>query len=218
MSDHLKAHTSRPHWRTRLIQPDVEVPQNFVSLAPAVHRGSTVVFKRLADARDDWRGETYTYGLYGMPTARELGLRISDLEGARHTFVVPGGQAAIALVYLSFCKTGSHALVPESAYRPNRELADNLLASLGIEVEPYNPLIGGQIGDLIRTNTALVWCDKCILQNAMSSFARSALLQQLHGLPNSAAFDYAISGATAYSGANGLGETAQVWSAMLKVR
>src|ERR1700759_5012324 len=35
-------------------------------------------------------------------------------------------------------------------------------------------------------------------------------LQQLYGLPNSAAYDYAISGATAYSGAFGLSETAQV--------
>jgi hypothetical protein len=35
-------------------------------------------------------------------------------------------------------------------------------------------------------------------------------LQQLYGLSNSAAFDYAISGATAYSGFNGLSETAQV--------
>jgi outer membrane lipase/esterase len=35
-------------------------------------------------------------------------------------------------------------------------------------------------------------------------------LQQLYGIPNSAAFDYAISGATAYSGSNGLSETAQV--------
>jgi cystathionine beta-lyase len=156
MSDQFQA---RSHWRTRLIQPNGQVPQDFVSLAPAVHRGSTVVFKRLADARDDWRGDNYTYGLYGTPTTRELGLRIADLEGARHTFVVPGGQPAIALVYFSFCVAGSHALVPESAYHPNRELADSLLRSLGIEVEPYDPLIGGRIGELIRSNTALIWCE-----------------------------------------------------------
>jgi hypothetical protein len=35
-------------------------------------------------------------------------------------------------------------------------------------------------------------------------------LQQLYGIPNSAAFDYAIAGSTAYSGQNGLSETAQV--------
>jgi outer membrane lipase/esterase len=38
----------------------------------------------------------------------------------------------------------------------------------------------------------------------------SLKLQQLYGIPNSAAFDYAIAGSTAYSGSNGLSETAQV--------
>ena len=38
----------------------------------------------------------------------------------------------------------------------------------------------------------------------------SLKLQQLYNIPNSAAFDYAISGSTAYSGSNGLSETAQV--------
>lgn len=81
------------------------------------------------------------------------------MEGAYRTFVVPGGQAAIAVIYLALCKTGSHALVPASAYGPNRELAEKLLQRLGIEVEPYDPLIGDGIGALIRHNTALVWTE-----------------------------------------------------------
>jgi cystathionine beta-lyase len=66
---------NRRDWRTRLIQPDVAVPGGFVSLAPAVHRGSALVFERLADAQDDWRVGRYTYGLYGTPTVLELGAR-----------------------------------------------------------------------------------------------------------------------------------------------
>ncbi|MBB3149694.1 cystathionine beta-lyase [Phyllobacterium trifolii] len=89
----------------------------------------------------------------------ELVARIAELEGAYRTFVVPGGQAAIALIYLALCKSGSHALVPASAYGPNRELAEKLLQRLGIEVEPYDPLIGEGIGALIRHNTALMWTE-----------------------------------------------------------
>lgn len=147
------------HWRTALIQAEAAPPGVFTSLAPAVHRGSTVVFNRLADARDDWRSDDYTYGLYGTPTTRELGLRIAQLEGALHTLLVPGGQAALALVYFSYCTAGSHVLVPESAYGPSRELADGLLSSLGIEVEAYDPLVGAGIAALLRANTALVWCE-----------------------------------------------------------
>lgn len=149
----------RQRWQTRLVQPSIIVPDGFNSLAPAVHRGSTVVFDDLASARDDWRGEQYTYGLYGTPTTRELAKRIADLENAHQTFVTPGGQAAILLVYLAFCRAGSHVLVPESAYGPNRELADELLAGLGIAVEAYDPLTGAGIAERIRPETALIWCE-----------------------------------------------------------
>lgn len=150
---------NRPDWRTRLIQPDVRAPGGFISLVPAVQRGSTVVFERLADAQDDWRSGRYTYGLYGTPTVLELGARIADLEGARHSFVVPGGQAAIVLTYLAFCAAGCHVLVPESAYGPNKELGPGLLQGLGIEVQTYPPSIGGDIAVLIRPETCLIWCE-----------------------------------------------------------
>jgi cystathionine beta-lyase len=117
------------------------------------------VFERLADAQDDWRGGRYTYGLYGTPTVLELGARIADLEGAQHSFVVPGGQAALVLVYLAFCTAGSHALVPESAYGPNKELGPGLLKGLGISVETYPPTIGADVARLIRPETHLIWCE-----------------------------------------------------------
>ncbi len=149
------------NWRTRLIHPQASAPAGFRSLVTPIYRGSTVVFDRQADARDDWRQTEvgYTYGLYGSPTVLELGARIAEIEGARHSFVVPGGQAAIALIYFAFCKSGSHALIPSAAYGPNRELADALLGGLGIEVEPYDPLIGAGIAGLIRDNTGLVWTE-----------------------------------------------------------
>jgi cystathionine beta-lyase len=118
------------------------------------------VFDRLSDAVDDSRqAERYTYGLYGTPTTLELAARIAALEGAHHCFVAPGGQAALALVFLAYCRTGSHVLIPESAYGPTAELADDLLAGLGVDVERYDPLIGGGIAPMIRPATALIWCE-----------------------------------------------------------
>ena len=101
----------------------------------------------------------YTYGLYGTPTTLELAGRIRAIEGARHTFLVPSGQAAIALIYLAFCPSASHALLPTTAYGPNSDLANGLLRRLGVEVEAYDPMVGEGIRDLIRTNTALIWCE-----------------------------------------------------------
>jgi cystathionine beta-lyase len=149
------------HWRSKLIHPGAHAPTGFHSLTTPIYRASTVVFERQADVSDDWRQSEngYTYGLYGTPTVLELGARIAEIEGARHSFVVPGGQAAISLIYLAFCRSGSHALVPLTAYGPNRELAAGLLKKFGVAVEAYDPLIGAGIADLIRDNTALIWVE-----------------------------------------------------------
>lgn len=148
------------HWKSRILHSTPSVPPGFRSFATPVYRGSTILFGKMADAHDEWHFERgYNYGLYGTPTALELGGRIAELEGARHTFLVPSGQAAISLIYLAFCRAGSHALVPDNAYGPNRQMARGLLRGLGIEVEVYDPLIGAGIAALIRENTALIWCE-----------------------------------------------------------
>ncbi len=150
----------RRNWRTRLIHANARPSTPFRSLTTPVYRASTVVFERFADASDDWRQTSgHTYGQYGTPTTLELGARVAELEGARHSFIVPGGQTAISLVYLAYCRSGSHALLPRNAYGPNAELAHELLRGLGIEVEAYQPGIGAGIAARIRDNTALIWCE-----------------------------------------------------------
>ena len=148
-------------WRTKLLDPKPQARQDYASLATPVYRGSTVVFDDQAAVIDDWQqaDKGYSYGLYGTPTTLELASRIAGIEGARETFIVPGGQAAIALIYLAYCQAGSHALVPHSAYGPNKAMAEGLMRGLNVEVEPYDPMIGPGISDLIRENTTLIWCE-----------------------------------------------------------
>ena len=148
-------------WRTKLLDPKPQARQDYASLATPVYRGSTVVFDDQATIIDDWQqaDKGYSYGLYGTPTTLELASRIAGIEGARETFIVPGGQAAIALIYLAYCQAGSHALVPHSAYGPNKAMAEGLMRGLNVEVEPYDPMIGPGISDLIRKNTTLIWCE-----------------------------------------------------------
>lgn len=149
------------NWRSRLMHPKCGVSTNFASLAVPTYRGSTVVFPTQEAVREGWRehADGYSYGIYGTPTALELGLRIAELEGAHHTFLVPSGQAAIALIYFAFCSPGSHVLLPATAYGPNKELAGGMLGRLGVDVELYDPLIGGDIAGFIRSDTALIWCE-----------------------------------------------------------
>ena len=119
------------------------------------------MFEDAASARDTWDQDDlpYTYGQYGTPTARELAARVCELERGYRTFIVPGGQSALALVDLAVLASGDHVLLPESIYGPNRNLADVLLQRLGIEVSYYPPLAGRDIEEHIRPNTRLVWCE-----------------------------------------------------------
>ena len=148
-------------WRTRLLDPTPQARNDFNALTTPVYRGSTVVFDSQEKVNDDWQQveNGYSYGLYGTPTTLELAARIASVEGAHRTFIVPGGQSAIALVYMAFCKASSHALVPFSAYGPNREMAEGILRDFNVEVEAYDPLIGADISSLIRDNTTLIWCE-----------------------------------------------------------
>jgi cystathionine beta-lyase len=147
-------------WRTKLIHPAAGAPAGFQSLAYPTYRGSTTLFAHAAQLHEDWRQEKpYGYGLYGTPTTLELAARIAELEGATHTFIVPGGQAAIALIDFAFLSNGDHLLIPESIYGPNRQLADDLLSRLGIVVEYYDPMMGRDIASLMRDTTRLIWCE-----------------------------------------------------------
>jgi cysteine-S-conjugate beta-lyase len=148
-------------WRTKLIHSDVELPEGYRSLVTPVYRGSTTVFPSAGKLRDDWRQHEvgWVYGLYGTPTALELAGRIAELEGGFRTFLVPGGQSALAVMNLALLGEGDHVLIPDSIYSPHRQLADELLRRFGVTCDFYAPTIGAGIEALLRDRTRLVWCE-----------------------------------------------------------
>jgi cystathionine beta-lyase len=149
------------HWRTRLIHSGISVPEGFRSLTTPIYRASTTLFRRATDMVDTWNHDDvpYTYGTYGTPTTLTLARRLAVLDGAHRCFITPGGQSAIALVYLSYTASGDHVLIPDSIYGPSRAFANHVLSRYGVEVEYYRPLIGAAIEELIKPSTRLVWCE-----------------------------------------------------------
>jgi cysteine-S-conjugate beta-lyase len=119
-----------------------------------VFRGSTVLFP---DAETlETRAVEYAYGRPSNPTTRSLEKALAALEGGERTFLTPSGLSAIAVTLLTFAETGGHILISDSVYQPTRRLAARVLKRMGVEVEYYDPLIGGDIGSLLRPNTKLV--------------------------------------------------------------
>ena len=118
------------------------------------YRGSTVLFKTLADL--DSQQQKYLYGRAGNPTTESVEAIVTALEGAYRTKLVPSGLAAINIALMSCLKAGDDVLISDSAYEPGRIFADNFLGRMGVTARYYDPRIGGGISALMQSNTKAV--------------------------------------------------------------
>lgn len=133
----------------------------FASLAVPTYRASTIAFKDADDyAHRKERGpDGYTYGMNGTPTSRTLEAQLTKLHRGERSVVLPSGQAAISVTMLSVLQPGDRVLIPDAVYPPVRAFCQNYLASLGIEHEIYDPLVGEKISQQLNERVKLVWIE-----------------------------------------------------------
>ncbi len=130
-------------------------PQDYHGFVnPPVVHASTVLFPDTEVMLS--RSAKYVYGTHGTPTSDALADVLSELEGAAGTIIVPSGLAAISVPMLAFAKAGDHVLVVDSCYGPTRRFCDTMLSGLGVEIEYFDPLIGGEIVRLLKPNTSII--------------------------------------------------------------
>ena len=127
-----------------------------------VFRGSTIIAENLDTYEDHSRRDrkgTMVYGRMGTPTTFALETAIAELEGGSACVAVSSGLGAVSCALLAFVEAGDHILMSDSVYWPARKFCDGLLKRLGVETEYFDPLVGGNISDLIRPNTKLVYLE-----------------------------------------------------------
>ncbi len=126
-----------------------------------VFRASTVLHRSLEsyEAPRDVDYQRISYGRHGTPTTRALEEAVARLEGGYRAVALPSGLAAIVAAINAFAKTGGHILIADTVYAPTRVFCDRQLKANGVEVEYYDPLIGGAIARLLRPNTRAVFCE-----------------------------------------------------------
>jgi cysteine-S-conjugate beta-lyase len=126
-----------------------------------VFRTSTVIFPDRASYEgrggDDYK--RVRYGLSGTPTTFAFEEAVARMEGGHAAVALPSGLAAIAAALWAYLKAGDHLLVPDPVYGPTRTFCDRRLKPNGIDVEYYDPLMGGGISKLIKANTRVVFCE-----------------------------------------------------------
>ncbi len=146
---------------TSLIHHPYKPPAGFESVAPGVHKASTIFFPTVAALRNrDWTHKTgYTYGLHGTPTTFVLEERLATLEGGRHCILVPSGLAAITLVSMAFLAAGDEVLIPDNAYGPNKAFAEAELKAWGITGVYYNAMDPQDLARRLSPRSRLVWME-----------------------------------------------------------
>jgi cystathionine beta-lyase len=137
----------------------------FRTPSPEIRRTSTVLFDSIAHLRATLAASRAgdrrfsTYGTHGTPTTAELEAMLLEGEGGAGVELASSGLGAIVTAMLAVVRAGDHLLVTDSAYGPARDFSTGILGGLGVAVEFYDPLVGGEIAALIRPNTRLVWME-----------------------------------------------------------
>lgn len=142
---------------TRLTQlgRDPDAQHGFVN--GPVYRGSTVLFKTMADLEQS--RARFAYGTLGTPTIENLENAWTEITGAAGTVLSPSGLGAVALALLTTLKSGDHLLMPDSVYRPTRDFCQHFLGRFGVEVSYYNPLLTEGIRDCFQSNTTTLFLE-----------------------------------------------------------
>jgi cystathionine beta-lyase len=126
-----------------------------------VCRGSTIV----ADSLEQWESRKApgnamaSYGRFGTATSRAFEESIARLEGGHRAIVFPSGLAACTHALMALARPGDHLLVTDNVYGPTRQFATRVLARLGVEVEFFDPQLGGGIRTLLRPTTRAVYLE-----------------------------------------------------------
>ena len=137
---------------------------NWDYVNPPVVRGSTVLHQSSQDMIDrmtskaDFMNAKPCYGTYPSPLHKAFYEALMALEGPKAVgaWAFSTGLAACTTTLFAFLKAGDHALFVDTVYGPTRAFAEETLTRMGVDVEFFDPKIGGDIRKLFRDNTTLV--------------------------------------------------------------
>lgn len=149
-------------WGDTMLVHTGRTPDAFGGLVNTpVCRGSTILANTLEEweARKQPSNPMASYGRFGTATTRAFENAIAQLEGGVASIVFPSGLAACTHTILAVARPGDHVLVTDSVYGPTRQFAQRVLARMNIDVEFFDPLIGGDIRKLLKPRTSVVYLE-----------------------------------------------------------
>jgi len=101
----------------------------------------------------------FSYGTGGTPTTYALQEALRDIENGDACALTSSGLSAITNSLNALTENGDHILMVDTVYGPTRRYCNFNLKKNGVEIEYYDPRIGADIADLIRSNTKLIFLE-----------------------------------------------------------
>ena len=143
--------------RTRLVASGRPHHRPSHPVNPPVERASTILFPTYEDYLEGKK--TIAYGRLGTSTHRALEDAIGALEGGVETRLAPSGFQACVAGLLAFVSAGDTVLMTDAAYDPTRKFAKGFLGRFGVKTVFYDPMIGGEIAELITPETKVIFAE-----------------------------------------------------------
>lgn len=132
------------------------------SVNPVIQRASSLVFDSVQDKKQATMNRAQGalfYGRRGTLTHFSFQEAMTELENGAGCALYPCGAAAIANAILSFVSAGDHLLVTGSAYEPTQDFCNKVLGRMNVSTTYFDPLIGGDIAELIQPETKVVFLE-----------------------------------------------------------
>lgn len=104
-------------------------------------------------------GHGYKYSRFGNPTREELEATLARLEAAEHAVALSSGMAAISTVCFTTLSPGDHVVAFESLFGGTKELFDELLVRMGIDVTYVDATDTTNVAAAATTRTKLIWME-----------------------------------------------------------
>ena len=150
--------TNKDHKESTKLAHIGTAPEEYFGIVnPPIARASTILYPSLSAYEDP--GHKYRYGRMGNPLSEKFETAIAEIENGFNAVSTCSGLTAVTLALSAVVKSGDHALIVDSLYPPARDFCNQELEKFGIEIEYYDPRIGGNIESLIKENTSLIYLE-----------------------------------------------------------
>ncbi len=144
---------------TKAVHSGERIDKETSAVTQSVHQASTFAFPSVDEMARVFRGESsaYIYSRYANPTSRAAEEKLAELEECEEAVLFASGMAAVATVFITFCRPGSPLVVSRDVYGGTFQLAADLLRDhLGLPVRLADPTDEEDLKRSVSEGAALV--------------------------------------------------------------